>query len=118
VFDFGVLPEGQPFIVMEYMDGSSLGELIAREGALSVSRCMNIFQQVLSGLAAAHEKGIIHRDVKPSNIFISAGAGGDVAKLLEFGLAKLTNPDETQGHLTQTGQTIGTPDYMSPEQCY
>lgn len=118
VYDYGVLPGGQPFIVMEYLEGIALSDILRDEGALSVERTLHIAEQVCTGLAVAHERNIIHRDVKPSNIFITRdGQGVESVKLLDFGLAKLLAPDEGQGNLTETGETMGTPDYMSPEQC-
>jgi serine/threonine protein kinase/Tfp pilus assembly protein PilF len=118
VFDYGLLPQGQPFIVMEYMEGKALSEVLEKEGALPLSRAMQIFMQACQGLGAAHEKGVVHRDIKPSNIFLAqAATGEEIVKILDFGLAKLVLPDEGRGNLTQTGETMGTPDYMSPEQC-
>jgi tetratricopeptide (TPR) repeat protein len=104
-------------MVMEYLEGKTLSDFIKDSGLVPVERAIAMFTQALDGLAAAHEKGVIHRDVKPSNIFLTSDAHGDVVKILDFGLAKLMDPEEGQGNLTQTGETMGTPDYMSPEQC-
>lgn len=118
VYDYGVLPEGQPFIVMEYLDGVALSEVLKEQGALSTDRALTIAKQVCLGLAAAHDRRIIHRDVKPSNIFLTKDENGnETVKLLDFGLAKIISPEPGEGNLTHTGDTMGTPDYMSPEQC-
>jgi serine/threonine protein kinase/Flp pilus assembly protein TadD len=116
VFDYGLLAQGQPFIVMECMEGQPLAEILEKEGALPVDRAVGIFKQALEGLAAAHEKGIIHRDVKPSNLFVTKSGAAEQVKILDFGVAKLTSPDDSRASLTQTGESVGTPDYMSPEQ--
>lgn len=112
LFSSGFLPSGQPYIVMEFLEGKTLSELIAQEGQLSVARCLNIMEQACDALAVAHSQGVIHRDLKPANILL---LDDDRIKLLDFGLAKLAPTD--QSALTATGQTVGTPSYMSPEQC-
>ena len=111
VLDVG-LHEDQPFVVMEFVDGQNLKELIDR-GPLEIPRAVEITRQILSGLAHAHEHGIIHRDIKPANIVLSQKSGlGDHAKILDFGLAKM---DRESSNLT-TGVVVGTPSYMAPEQ--
>ncbi len=118
VYDLGVTPAGVPFIVMEYIEGTSLSELIKEEGKLKPERCLDVFIQACQGLAAAHEKGIVHRDIKPSNVMlIPTKDGGELVKIVDFGVAKLlpTEGEEAQ-RLTQTGEMIGSPIYMSPEQ--
>lgn len=114
VFDFGVLPSGEPFIVMEYVDGQSLKELLVERSLLSWTGATDIFTQACMALQAAHLLGIIHRDVKPGNILIPSDPNQPV-KLVDFGLAKIATSDGAS--LTQSGETIGTPPYMSPEQC-
>lgn len=117
VYDFGQLPSGQPYMVMAYVEGRSLAEIILEDGPMTIDRALEIFTQTTSGLAIAHERGIIHRDIKPSNILLTKEKGE--VKILDFGLAKLVGigDGETVATLTQAGHTIGTPAYMSPEQC-
>ncbi len=118
VFDYGILNEGQPFIVMEYLEGKSLEEVLQAEGKLAPERILRLAKQACEGLAGAHENRVVHRDVKPSNIFLVKDASGDeFVKVLDFGLAKILTTDQSLPNLTQTGDTMGTPDYMSPEQC-
>ena len=117
VQDFGQTPDGDNFIVMELLEGASLGDKLKHEGALSVPRATHIALQLADGLAAAHARGIIHRDLKPDNIFlISRGGDPDFVKVLDFGLAKLTGPSQAMQHQTKTGSLLGTPHYMAPEQ--
>ncbi len=117
VMDFGLTDGGQPFIVMELLEGESLAQLLEREGALPVKECLEIMSQLMSGLAEAHARGIIHRDLKPDNVFLDRGKGqGQVARLLDFGISKLSGTGEEDLQLTRTGTVMGTPYYMSPEQ--
>ncbi|MFH0902941.1 MAG: bifunctional serine/threonine-protein kinase/formylglycine-generating enzyme family protein [Pseudomonadota bacterium] len=120
VFDFGRGSDGSAFIVMEYLQGESLGDHLDRVGRLDIGAATSIARQVASALTAAHAKGIIHRDLKPDNVFLvpdSDMPGGVLAKVLDFGIAKLAA--ETAGAVvrTQTQALLGTPLYMSPEQC-
>ena len=119
IYNFGITPEGQPYLVMDYLEGKSIGDVIARDGFLSVERATNIFLQVANALAHAHNKGVIHRDLKPSNIIlIEQGEKKDVVQIVDFGIAKMLPQDgEVEAALTQTGEIFGSPLYMSPEQC-
>jgi hypothetical protein len=111
VLDVGV-HDGRPYVVMEFVSGQNLKELL--KGPLPVARAVDITRQVLSGLAHAHEHGIIHRDIKPANIVLSQKSGlGDHVKILDFGLVRFTQQDNT--NLTG-GLVVGTPNYMAPEQ--
>jgi serine/threonine-protein kinase len=115
VLDFGTLPDGRPFYIMELLRGESLAQFLARVGRVSVEIMVAILDPVLAALEAAHGEGIVHRDLKPENVFLCASGGGYVPKLLDFGVAKLVDPHATTPH-TQTGSLLGTPTYMSPEQ--
>jgi serine/threonine protein kinase len=104
------------YFIMEFLDGESLAARLRRTG-LSFKETMHVMSQCVSALGASHAKGIVHRDLKPENIYLCP-RGGDknFTKLLDFGIAKLTG-DSSQSHKTRTGLVIGTPAYMSPEQC-
>jgi eukaryotic-like serine/threonine-protein kinase len=117
VFDHGVTPDGTPFIVMELLEGEDLTDRLER-GPLTPLVASHIVAQVAKALARAHEKGIIHRDIKPDNIFLCDSGDDDVfVKLLDFGIAKGgLSGGSTAGRKTATGSLIGTPHYMSPEQ--
>jgi predicted Ser/Thr protein kinase len=110
--DFGRLPDGQVYLTMEYLDGEPLNRAM-RRAQLPVDQMIDVLLQTCHGLAAAHAKGIIHRDMKPENIFLVEG--GRKVKILDFGIAKVTRgPSDT--NLTKTGAIFGTPNYMAPEQ--
>ncbi|MGH9552031.1 MAG: serine/threonine protein kinase, partial [Terriglobales bacterium] len=147
VFDSGLMPNGQPYLVMDFLDGLTLDEIVTQSGRLSTQRALPIFIQAASALQAAHQKGFVHRDLKPANIMILSAdkvTGGDtkqnpfasamketaqaplsptadtddVVKILDFGLARMMEQDSREAmRLTQSGDIIGTPAYMSPEQC-
>jgi len=111
VIDLGRLPDGAPYIVMGHLDGASLGALLRRSKKLDLGSLGRIVDQVLSALEAAHGKGVIHRDLKPDNVFVSPSGH---ATVLDFGVAKLSRGDGLDA--TRTGNLLGTPAYMSPEQ--
>jgi hypothetical protein len=108
VYDVGT-HEGQPFIAMEYIAGETLGELIRRRAPLALSRKIELMADVCEGLAYAHKRGVVHRDVKPANLMVSRESGN--VKILDFGIAR-----QAGSNLTQIGMVMGTPNYMSPEQ--
>src|SRR6478609_2369879 len=114
VLDFGV-EEGTAFIAMELLQGESLAERIKRVKRLPAEEVIRFLTQVLRAVAKAHEAGIIHRDLKPDNVFICAD-DVEIAKVLDFGVAKVTGGDLSGAGGTQPGTMIGTPYYMSPEQ--
>src|SRR4051812_12619068 len=114
VLDLATLPDGRPYIVMEYLDGAPLASVIDQarsQGPLPLGAVARLAAEVLEALGAAHAKGIVHRDLKPDNIFVSPAGR---AKVLDFGIAKLQ--PELGGSSTHTGSLLGTPHYMSPEQ--
>lgn len=119
VYDFGVTEDNQPFLVMDYLEGRSLSDIIKTWGQLEVNRCLKIVTQVLEALENAHDSGVLHRDLKPSNIvLIPVGEETDYVKLVDFGIAKiLPKAGLDSQELTQSGDVFGSPLYMSPEQC-
>jgi serine/threonine protein kinase len=115
VFDFGTMPDGAPFIVMELLEGIDLQSRLAKEGAFSLAQTERLVRQMCAVLSLAHGLGLVHRDIKPENIVLTYGEGDAfTAKLLDFGIVKAL--DVESGDVTRTGTTIGTPSYMSPEQ--
>ncbi len=117
IFDYGRTEDGTFYYVMEYLPGMSLSELVERHGPVPPARAIHLLMQACDALSEAHDRGLIHRDLKPGNIF-SAQRGGyhDVAKLLDFGLAKPIASDDVPVQLTQEGSITGSPMYMAPEQ--
>ena len=120
VYDLGLLDDGSPYLVMEKLIGTTLADRIGREGGLPFDEITDVMIQVLSGLIAAHDKGIVHRDIKPENIFLARRVGcPPIVKILDFGVSKMMpqfQGGEEQLDLTRTGMVMGTPYYMSPEQ--
>jgi serine/threonine-protein kinase len=114
ISDFGVLPDGSTYFVMEFLGGRSLTGALEAE-PFTVERTLHVAQQLCRALGAAHEHGIVHRDMKPDNVqLVQRGADKDFVKVLDFGIAKVGG---STSKLTQAGQVFGTPHYMSPEQC-
>ena len=121
VTDFGTTDDGRSFVVMEFLDGEALSQLIMREAPLPVERSLRIARQVASALGAAHAKGIYHRDVKPENVYLVRRGEADFVKVVDFGISKAVkqggNEEGAEAYrLTHTGLLLGTPLYMSPEQ--
>jgi eukaryotic-like serine/threonine-protein kinase len=130
ITDFGETDDGRTFVVMEFLEGESLAQLLQRDGPLPPRRAVTIARQIASALGAAHDKGVIHRDVKPENVFICQRGERDFVKVVDFGISKALKPMEDgdgfdasnsptpsgSPRLTQTGMVLGTPLYMSPEQ--
>ncbi|MBL9004715.1 MAG: serine/threonine protein kinase [Myxococcales bacterium] len=120
VFDYGNLPDGRAYLAMEYLEGESLASRIKRSGRLAIPDVLRLSRQIAAGLSAAHAKKVIHRDLKPANVMVvpeSEMAGGERVKILDFGIAKLSESEAGKNLHTKTGALMGTPIYMSPEQC-
>ncbi len=117
VTDAGIASDGQAFLALEYLDGCDLKELATRNAPLPLQRVVTLVLQVLDALSAAHAKGIVHRDMKPANVFVIQRDGRDFVKLLDFGISKM-HGDAAGSGLTMTGVAMGTPSYMAPEQFF
>ncbi len=117
VFDAGEAEDGTPFIVMELLTGTPLAAYTENGGRVPLDKAASIVEGILAGLAAAHEHGVVHRDLKPGNVFLSRDSSGQfTVKLLDFGIAKVMDRAGGMGKRTRTGMLLGTPAYMSPEQ--
>ena len=118
IYDFGVSQNAIAFLIMEYLVGDSLLELINRNGFLPIGLFLSIFSQICAGMEHAHNKSIIHRDLKPSNVLILNNTESPNVKIFDFGIAKFIDYDKSNSpELTQKGDVFGSPLYMSPEQC-
>ena len=118
VTDFGESENGVVFLVMEYLDGKTLKEVIKADGPMALDRVVEIVRQVAGALDVAHQQGVVHRDLKSDNIMLSQTNGGDWAKVLDFGIAKIQQAEGARDvDITAANLVIGTPQYMSPEQC-
>lgn len=115
IYDFGVSSDGLQYLVMDLVEGKSLRDITKEQGALSLQLIAEIVSQICSALDEAHRQQIVHRDIKPDNIILNSIPAGPRVKVLDFGIAKLR--DDSATNLTQTGNVMGTPHYMSPEQC-
>lgn len=118
IFGPGTDTHGRPYIIMRYVDGESLADILKREGKLSEDRALDIFKQICEALSHSHMKGIVHRDIKPSNIIISkTESGGDLVQIVDFGIARYIYEEVTKTQaLTKAVDIFGSPMYMSPEQ--
>jgi serine/threonine protein kinase len=118
VYNFGLTPQGLPYIVMDYLEGNTLANVIRRDGQIGVERGIKIISQACEGLAYAHKQGVVHRDLKPGNIVLTDYDGdSEFVKVVDFGVAKLMGGTADSQRLTQAGDICGSPVYMSPEQC-
>ena len=116
VFDFGRTRHDEPFMVMELLQGETLGEVLDRESRLPAIQAVQILLPIVDALGTAHAKGVIHRDLKPDNIVLADADGRLQPKILDFGIAKLATAAVTSHRITQAGTVVGSPDYMAPEQ--
>jgi serine/threonine-protein kinase len=116
VSDFGVLDDGACYLVMEVLEGESLGDRLARDKRIHWVEALDILRGVLYGLRHAHERGVVHRDIKPDNVYLARKDGDPVIKILDFGIAKLYAGSADDPASTRAGLTVGTPAYLSPEQ--
>ncbi|MGZ5967341.1 MAG: serine/threonine-protein kinase [Polyangiales bacterium] len=115
MFDYGLAPNGSPYLVMELLEGEDLRHRLDRVHSMAPGEIVAIISQVCKALTRAHERGVVHRDIKPENIFLSDAGGGEIfVKVLDFGIAKTFDPSSLGA--TKTGSVLGTPYYMSPEQ--
>src|SRR5580765_269594 len=115
VIDFGASPTGEPYLVMEYLDGEDLEQRLERVGRLQPRTAVEIVKQLASALAVAHAEGIVHRDLKPGNVFLLRVPGDNVfVKVVDFGISKVLKAATTK--LTMARAVVGTPEFMSPEQ--
>jgi serine/threonine-protein kinase len=118
VTDVDQTADGSPYLVMELLHGEPLQQVMDRRGKLPVAQAVDFALQILAGLEAAHAIGVVHRDLKPDNVFIVPATGGPLLKLIDFGIAKLRASTEFQKGLTRAGVVMGTPEYMAPEQLF
>jgi serine/threonine-protein kinase len=116
VSDFGVFDDGACYLVMEVLEGESLGDRLARDHRIHWAEAIDILRGVLAGLRHAHDRGVVHRDIKPDNVYLAHKDGEPVIKILDFGIAKLYAGTADDPAATRAGLTVGTPAYLSPEQ--
>ncbi len=123
IYDYGITDDGTFYYVMEYLPGNTLEQLVMRDGPMDARRAIHVLRQIGGALHEAHSTGLTHRDIKPGNVMLGERGGvADMAKLLDFGLVTTPNADSDAGDvaaggITQVGMVLGTPAYMSPEQC-
>src|SRR5262249_7125981 len=112
VYDYGQLSDGRPYYVMEFLEGVTLEAILSERGKLTPHAAFELLEPICGALGAAHDAGVVHRDVKPSNIFVAKTG----VKLLDFGVAKLLSPRPSEPDLTNMNQRVGAPAVMAPEQ--
>lgn len=118
-YDHGTTEDGQPYLIMEYVDGFSLASILEKEGKLALTRALEIFIHLAAVLDYAHNQGVLHRDINPNNVIVcKTETGYEAAKIIDFGIAKvMPEVDRETCNLTESGEIFGSPNYMSPEQC-
>lgn len=114
---YAMTDDGTPYLIMEWLDGITLADYIRQRGAVPAKEAISIFEQITRGLNYAHSEGIIHRDIKPSNVLLVASDNKYNVKIMDFGIAKILGPGANDVNQTQAGSVLGSPAYMSPEQC-
>ena len=118
VHDFGVSEHGQPYMIMDFVEGRNLADILKSIGAIPLNQCLDIFLEISDALAHAHAHGILHRDLKPSNIILTTTSEkASTARIVDFGIAKVVDTNPGAQDITRTGELFGSPLYMSPEQC-
>lgn len=115
VYEFGQLSDGRPFLAMELLEGETLESRLARQGPFTIDQAMRMGMEVLFGLAIAHDSQIVHRDLRPENVFLAQIRGEEVVKLVDFGISR-TFGDDPDSLLTRPGTVLGSAQYMAPEQ--
>jgi serine/threonine-protein kinase len=113
VYDVDRAPDGRPFLVSEFLEGKELAEHLQQVGKMAVGPAVRVVRQLCKALEAAHARGVVHRDMKPENVFLTGELGRPIAKVLDFGISKV---DDKGSSITKTGMVLGTPSFMAPEQ--
>ena len=117
IMDFGITDNNEAYLVMDYVEGKTLKELIQDQDNIPLTLVLEIFRQIVAGMNHAHQNNVIHRDLKPANIIISEDEdGSDLVKVIDFGIAKIADAEGAGGDLTRTNAIVGSPLYMCPEQ--
>jgi serine/threonine protein kinase len=116
VYDCGISQTGEPYMVMDLVKGETLAQYLKTQGALSITESIQIITEVCNGVICAHDQNILHRDLKPSNVILEESGEKRIARVLDFGIAKILENEDLVSKVTKTGEVMGTPTYMSPEQ--
>jgi eukaryotic-like serine/threonine-protein kinase len=117
IYAFGVLPAGNAYLALEYIDGLTLASYIEDGVRFQSTECISIFKQICEALKYTHDAGVVHRDLKPSNVMLEVTPAGKNVRVLDFGIAQCISQTKEQQQITKPGEVYGSPLYMSPEQC-